>query len=197
MKDKVNIIWEYEGKTSFSAGTGATKAEFVINWVSSFIVPAVLLYLYIQENINWNVFQLSIILLLAFDISGGMVANSLNSCKRFYHTPVKPDESKMVAIVKNSKIFTALHIHTIIISVLLNYTILWGIFWYVFLNLSVWLIDSIKLYLRRPIAIGIIMVAILLNGYLLKSPMFIEWLVPMLFIKIVYGHTVREEPYRE
>jgi hypothetical protein len=31
---------------------------------------------------------------------GGVVANSLNSCKRFYHSPVQPEETGFTALAK-------------------------------------------------------------------------------------------------
>jgi hypothetical protein len=43
---------------------------------------------------------------------------------------------------------------------------------------------------------GLIMTAILVNQYIFHSVIGFEWLIPALFLKIVYGHIVREEPYR-
>lgn len=40
------------------------------------------------------------------------------------------------------------------------------------------------------------MTAILANLYLIRPVPEFEWLIPALFLKIVYGHIVREEPYR-
>ena len=40
------------------------------------------------------------------------------------------------------------------------------------------------------------MTAILANLYLIRPVPGFEWLIPALFLKIVYGHIVREEPYR-
>jgi hypothetical protein len=39
--------------------------------------------------------------IFAFDVVGGVVANSLNSCKRFYHTAAKSDEPQYTAFFKN------------------------------------------------------------------------------------------------
>jgi hypothetical protein len=47
------------------------------------------------------------------------------------------------------------------------------------------------------LAMGLIMTTILLNYYFLQPVAGFEWLMPALFLKIVYGHIVREEPYRE
>ena len=57
-------------------------------------------------------------------------------------------------------------------------------------------IQRLPLYLQRPAAMGIIMLAILMNYYIAPPVAGFEWFIPALFLKIVYGHIVREEPYR-
>jgi hypothetical protein len=64
------------------------------------------------------------------------------------------------------------------------------------LVLSALALLQMPLYLQRPAALGIILIAILLNLYILPPVWGFEWLIPALFLKIVYGHLVREEPYR-
>ena len=40
------------------------------------------------------------------------------------------------------------------------------------------------------------MLAILVNLYVVRPVVGFEWLVPALFLKLIYGPLVREEPYR-
>jgi hypothetical protein len=42
----------------------------------------------------------------------------------------------------------------------------------------------------------LIFLSILINFYLVEAIPGFEWLIPALFLKILYGHLVREEPYR-
>lgn len=42
----------------------------------------------------------------------------------------------------------------------------------------------------------LVLTAIMLNLYVITAVQGFEWVVPVLFIKIIYGHLVREEPYR-
>jgi hypothetical protein len=72
----------------------------------------------------------------------------------------------------------------------------YGAFWYLALVLSTVLVLFTPLYLQRPLAMGLIMTAILLNFYFIQPVVGFEWFVPALFLKIIYGHVVREEPYR-
>jgi hypothetical protein len=55
---------------------------------------------------------------------------------------------------------------------------------------------ALPLYLRRPGAMLIIVACLILNGAVIAPVPGFTWLMPALFLKIVYGHLVREEPYR-
>ena len=72
----------------------------------------------------------------------------------------------------------------------------YGLFWYLILQISVLSVTRTPLYLQRPVSMLIIVTALLINDYFVSSPIGLEWLIPILFVKIVYGHTVQEEPYR-
>jgi hypothetical protein len=197
MPDKnVTIDWNYSGKPDFLLGTGATIAEQGLGWVAGLVGASLFGYLYLTYALNWTGWQYALAGLLAFDVIGGMVANSLNSCKRFYHTAARSDEPRYTALVKNPFAFSALHIHTLLIAVLFgaaNY--FYGIFWYVFLMAGTLAIINTPLYLKRPVAFLAIALALLLNLYIVLPVHGFEWLVPALMIKILYGHLVREEPY--
>lgn len=65
------------------------------------------------RQLEWNYWQIAVALFLAFDIGGGMVCNSLNSCKRFYHSPLKEGENATVRLAKNHLAFSVIHIHPI------------------------------------------------------------------------------------
>ncbi len=57
-------------------------------------------------------------------------------------------------------------------------------------------LTNTPLYIRRPVAFFAILLALLLNIYIILPVQGFEWFVPALMIKILYGHLVREEPYR-
>jgi len=193
-QDEIIINWNYSGKADFMLGNGATVAEQALVWAAGFVGLGLYGYFYLTQAFNWAWWQYLIAALMAFDILGGVVANSLNSCKRFYHTPAKPGES---VFFKNHLAFSALHIYPLLVSVLYASTnLLYGVFWYLFLMAGTVVILKTPLYLRRPAAFLAIALALLLNIYIVPPVHGFEWLVPALFIKILYGHLVREEPYR-
>ncbi|MHA1379185.1 MAG: hypothetical protein ACTSRG_12455 [Candidatus Helarchaeota archaeon] len=86
----VPINWEcpeprdgIKGSWDKFIGPGATTAElWLIIGVS--LVSVILLILYITiNNIPLDPFQILIAILIAFDLSGGVVANSTSSAKRW------------------------------------------------------------------------------------------------------------------
>ena len=194
---KTNIEWKYSGKPDGFFGTGATQAEQNLVWLFGILSTALLGWYWWSNAMDWSWWQYAIALLLALDVLGGVVANSLNSCKRFYHSPIQPEEIGFTALAKNHFIFTALHIHPLIIGLIFgNINLTYGAMWYFILVTFSGNILRLPLYLHRPAAMGIIMLAILVNYYVLPPVAGFEWFIPALFLKIVYGHIVREEPYR-
>jgi len=199
MLEKRTIVdWTYEGKPDFSSGTGATRAERTLALGSAAIVPGVVLALWATGDYEWGLLQLAAALALAFDVGGGLISNALNSCKRFYHTPPKPSEGKLGAVLKHPVRFAAAHVHSVLVALLFEAErwATYGLFWYALLLLSVAVVLRTPLYLRRPVSFLAILLATLANVYLVEPIAGFEWLAPLLFMKIVYGHLVREEPYR-
>ena len=196
-KSLIIIDWNYSGATDGLFGSGATKAERAVVWIFGLTGTLILGWFWRTNSMNWAWWQYGIAALLALDVLGGVAANSLNSCKRFYHSPLKPEETGLTALSKNHFAFTALHVHPLLVGLLFgNLNWGYGLFWYLALVLSAVLVLSAPLYLQRPLAMGLIMTAILLNYYFIQPVTGFEWLMPALFLKIVYGHIVREEPYR-
>ena len=193
----VHIDWNYSGKPDGFFGTGATPSEQILVWGFGLLGTGLLGWVAWSHAIPWTWWQYVIAALLALDVLGGVVANALNSCKRFYHASLQPEETGFTGLAKNHLAFTAFHVHPLIIGLVfghMNWS--YGLFWYVSLVLSALLVLQMPLYLHRPVALGIIMTAILINMYIIHPVTGFEWLVPALFLKIIYGHLVREEPYR-
>lgn len=196
-KDRVNIQWEYHGKADFLVGTGATWIEKTLVWTASLLGAGMMLYLARSSALDWRWWQTLVAAALAFDVIGGVVANSVNACKRVYHAPVQADEPAYAPFFKNHLAFSALHVHPLLVALLFGSgQLFYGIFWYGLLLLASWQILDVPLYLRRPTAFLIIIASLLINQYLLPPVAGFEWLVPALYLKILYGHLVREEPYR-
>jgi hypothetical protein len=192
----VNIQWKYAGPPDFLLGSGATTAEKALAWTASLLGLGLYAWFYFTHALPWNGWQYLLAGLLAFDVTGGVVANALNSCKRFYHSGQQPGEPSYTAFFKNHIAFSTLHIHTILVALVFGGSLWAGVFWYIFLLGGTLAILKTPLYLRRPAAFLALLLACLTNYYLIAPLHGFEWLVPALMLKILYGHVVREEPYR-
>jgi hypothetical protein len=193
----VRIDWFYSGRTDLSAGTGATAAEQLLPLAGAILLPLWLVLDVVLAGTPWTFWQWVIAMGLAPDLGGGVVANGLNSCKRFYHTPAHEGEGAFVRAAKNHCLFTAFHVHPIIVYALWAPDHVWvGLGWYVLLLLSVGAVRAVPLYLARPVAFLLAGAAIVAQPAADSSIPHLEWLVPLLFLKIVLGHAVQEEPYR-
>ena len=196
MKEQPLINWDYSGKPDLAFGNGATRSEQTIATVAGFFIPLAILWMGLTGVIHWTWWQYLIAVLMGMDMGSGMVANMLNSGKRFYHTPIKEDEIK-IRFLKNKIGFTAMHIYPILGGLLFGQVDwLYAFGWYLLLILSAVIVTRVPLYLRRPTATFIVLLSIIGNLYFLPAPIGLEWLVPVLFIKIILAHLVQEEPYR-
>lgn len=197
LSDRSVVDWSYQGKPDYSFGTGATPAERVVAWAGALVGLAIYGIFWLNATLPWSWWQYLLASGLAFDVAGGMIANSLNSCKRFYASPVQPTDSTLTRCLKHHLLFTALHVHPFLIGLLYDsFNWRYGVFWYTALLASAFITLRTPLYLRRPVSMLVILAVILLNTYVVQPILGFEWLIPILFIKIVYGHLVREEPYR-
>lgn len=193
----VPIEWSYTGAADPLCGTGATPAErwLAYGMATLFTVIILVTDLYRDTPIaeGWSI---ALLAFFAFDIVGGAVANMLNSCKRFYHSDLKAGEGRGARLAKNPVLFTAIHIHPIIAAYFFDGSVLTAIVWYVLLQVSVAVTLAMPLYLRRAGATAITILALLGSQSFLPLGAGLEWFIPCLFIKMVLGHAVKEEPYR-
>lgn len=191
------VNWNYSGKTDLTVGTEATISEKSIVWCASAVGTIVLGIYWWNTQSDWKILHYAIAIALSLDIIGGVVANATNSCKRFYHSPPREDEGRLAGFLKTGMNFDLLHVHPIFVGALFpNSSIGTGAIWYLGLIASAALVYRCPLYLKRPVAFTAVMAAVLLNSIGFTMGSGFEWLIPALFIKIVYGHGVQEEPYR-
>lgn len=197
VKDQVRIDWSYAGKPDYSAGTGATSTERFLPIAAGVALALWLAFDVWRSETPWGWGARALGLLVAFDIGGGAVANGLNTCKRFYGTPAKPDEGWPARLLKNHLLFAMAHIHALVVwAVWAPAAWIVGLGWYGLLIAATLVTLATPLYLRRPVAMALVGLAIVLNGLPSASLPHLAWLQPLLFLKIVLGHSVREEPYR-
>ena len=193
--EEVKIRWEYEGKTDVINGTGAYFEERVLGYSGAAIVTLLMLYLQFTGYTDWTWWQLLIASYISFDLGGGFMSNSLNSVIRFYETPYKEGEGKSAKYLKNDWIYNGMHFHPLIVGLVFNNDWVYAIGWQVIFFGSLAVVAITPQYLKRPISRLLTLLAIIISLYFLQSVPGFEWFIPLIFIKMVMGHMVREEPY--
>ncbi|WBQ13113.1 hypothetical protein L2D00_00145 [Hyphomonadaceae bacterium BL14] len=191
------VTWHYSGRIDGLVGTGATGAERALGYGSAAVLTLLIVGddLLRVEPVAQAGWQVALLALFAFDIAGGAVANMLNSCKRLYHSPPRPEEGAILRALKNPRLFTALHVHPLLIVWAFGGSLAHAAIWYLLLQVAVWGVLATPLYLRRALATAVSMLAIIGAPLVLPLGAGLGWVVPALFVKLVLAHAVREEPY--
>lgn len=190
------IDWQERGKPDYLLGAGYTRSEQLLAYGASLAACFVVLWLNFDRGLGWSWWQIVVALAVAADVAGGVVANSLNSCKRTYHAPLSANPGLQERLLKNHLLFVLLHIHPVVVGLLIGGGWQYGLLWYAAVVLSTLLVLATPLYLRRPVAIGLCLAAVFLAFYISPISPGFEWFGPALFLKLIYGHLVPEEPYR-
>jgi hypothetical protein len=192
-----NIDWSYEGTPDPIAGTGAAFGEQALMWLAGLAAAGLMIFLSQRGYLAWSWFQTAIGAVVAFDLVGGAVAFNLNSAKRFYHAPAQPSEHGLIRVMKGNFYVPATHLHPILVYLLYQSDeYLTGVAIYLAAAIAVALVRLAPLHLARPLAILLVLAASLSAIYGVSAVPGFEWLLPVLFLKLVLGFGVREEPYR-
>ncbi|MCZ8282146.1 MAG: hypothetical protein O9286_07865 [Aquidulcibacter sp.] len=185
--------WRHDPKAQLAYGAFPTRLEVTLVWVA-----ALALFAWTATagaSHSWSWWQWAIAAFLAMDIGGGAVANCLNSAKRFYHAPPALTDDTLSKLARRPLVFAAIHIHPVIAALAFSPAMLAAsIGWFVALFIGSALVRAVPLFLARPVAALVVTGAIVVSsrtGFIVG----LEWLPGVLFLKIVLGHMVREEPY--
>ena len=190
------VVWELPaGKPDWLFGTGATRTERSLVWLSVLVAFAAIVAVSRVNDREWAWWQWALLLVLVVDVVGGVVANSLGSAKRFYaQEPSAAAGLRRFAL--NHVVFAAGHLH--LFAVVAAFGIghwPWAVYWYLACLVSVAAVRSSPLYLQRAVAAGAMTLAVILGGAV-QGPAGLVWLGPVLMLKLVVAHSVTEAPFR-
>ena len=171
-------------------GPGATTAEKNIQLFLPFLFSAGVVAVGLYSEFNWSGVQYVIIALLAGDMVGGVVTNATSAAKRWFF---REGEGFWEHIT-----FVAIHLFQIAIFswAFQGFDPIWIAGVYGLLVTSSVIILISPLYLQRPVAASLYMVALILSLYVFDTPAHLEWFLPILFYKLLISHLLREEPYQ-
>jgi hypothetical protein len=173
-------------------GPGATPHEEWLQLLSSlFLTTLLLLLLYAHGYFTqWTPVQTLIVVLLAFDLVGGVITNATSTAKRWYH---RAGQDGLAAHLP----FIAVHgIHLLLIAVFFRQMDwMYIIVLYGYLLIATLLLTRFPLYLQRPAGMALFCGAVLLGWYVLTPTPGLEWFVPLFYLKLLVCHLLKEAPF--
>lgn len=170
-------------------GPGATRAETWLILGASIFGVALPLFYAVSYNPGWSILQIIVAVCIGLDLWGGVVANATSTTKRWYHRPGQGFTQHLL--------FVCTHVLHIALFAWLFRSLDWYFVGVVggYLLITTLLVLKAPLYLRRPFALLICCGALIVNSYVVAPTPGLEWFVPVLFLKLIIGHIVPEEPY--
>lgn len=170
-------------------GPGATRAEQLLSLVPASLAALAISYYAYRNQLGWNVTQVIVAALLAFDIVGGVTTNATASAKRWYHREGQ-------GFVQHFG-FVAVHAFQIFLVAWLfrGFDMTFFGVAYLYLLFSALVTLTVPLYIQRSVALLFVCGAIVLSAYVLLPTAGFEWFIPFLFIKLLVSHLLKEEPY--
>ncbi|GAA3150604.1 hypothetical protein GCM10010449_81170 [Streptomyces rectiviolaceus] len=177
-------------KPSWAFGAGATRAEKGLAYaVSAFGIGALVVG---GQGLGWSWWQWLIGALLVHDLAGGVVANGLDTAKRFYHSPLTFTDSVFARFIHHPVGFTALHFQPVLIALVIpGGTWWWGLLWYAWALTGAITVDLVAERLKRPVALAFVVTGIMVAAYV-DAPPGLDWLPAVLLLKLVLAHGVPE-----
>lgn len=170
-------------------GPGATRAEIWLILGASVFGGVLPLFYALSYAPGWSIIQLIVAVCIGLDLWGGVVANATSTTKRWYHRAGQGFVQHLL--------FVCAHILHIALLVWLFRSLDWYFAGVIggYLLITTLLILKAPLYLRRPLALLVCCGSFPVNSYVVSPTSGLEWFVPVLFLKLIIGHIVPEEPY--
>ena len=184
------------GPTDWLMGTGVTRPERRVVLASTAVAAAALVAVAARQDVSWTWWQWVLAVALVVDVAGGVPANALSTAKRLYHRDPAPGLPAAHRLARHHVTFAAVHVHVLVVALAFpDATPTWALWWYALPVAGTAVVVAAPLHLHRPLAAGTVTAAVI-AAPLLDAPAGLAWLGPVLALKLVASHAVREEPYR-
>lgn len=171
-------------------GPGATNAEEWLQLLGGLLLSVLALFsFFLRFPGEPTLVQISVVALLAFDVSGGIITNATSTAKRWYHRAGQGLQQHLLFVLPHG-----LHI-ALLVWLFPGYSWWYFVICYVALMTITLLILRTPLYLQRPVAFtcyaGVLLVSLMIGA----TPG-LEWVIPLLFLKLLISHLLKEAPFR-
>lgn len=171
-------------------GPGQTKAESVLTWTFVLGAGIAMVLISLTKEFGWDNLKIILAFLITCDMAGGVITNATSSAKRWYHREGQGFSQHFS--------FIALHAIQIFLVACVFSSMDWHFFIivYGYLLLASLFVLIFPLYLQRPAALIALGTSFLISSYVVTSPRGLEWFVPVLMLKLLVSHLLKEAPFR-
>jgi hypothetical protein len=188
-------VTRWPSSDDLAFGPGATTVEKVISYLGGLALAGVVAWQYLTGSVDWTVWQWTLALVIALDLGAGAVANVLEPCARYYHAGPLPGDPWLVRQLKDPQVFAALHIYPLLVGLIFGPNDWrYGVGGYALMVIASLVVIRAVPRLQRPLAYLATVLVLAYGGLLLPAPAGFDWLLPVLFLKIVAGHSVTPGP---
>ncbi|MFH0178710.1 hypothetical protein [Streptomyces cacaoi] len=198
MRADLQISWEIPstrpglaGRLERFMGPGKCRSESVVETLGLLGCAALLATgLWTSQTAHeLSTVQLVVVALAGLDLIGGVLTNSTNAAKRWYH---RPDPGARRARL----LFVSAHlIHLAAMGlIVLSGDLAWTLANAALLLAGAVVVEFAPVHLRRPVAMALLMATVLVNLFWLPVPTALAWFAPLFFLKLLVCHLVPEAP---
>ncbi|TDQ61574.1 hypothetical protein ATL17_2673 [Maritalea mobilis] len=172
-------------------GPGATQAEEYVQLGLGAVIAAALVFLFWQgANAAYSAWHWVFVVILALDIGGGIVTNATSAAKRWYHRKGHGKRQHFVFVCAH-----LLHLGLAAFLFAVNPMVFFAVAAGALLFGTIVILFT-PLYLQRPVAFGVATLFILLSFLPMMNLPNLNWLLPLLALKLLLGHLVKEAPFQ-
>ncbi|CAM3648780.1 hypothetical protein OCAE111667_20150 [Occultella aeris] len=173
-------------------GPGQTGREVAVQAIGLLVIGGVLTLLLLRdlpaERFEW--WRTLVLAIFAFDAIGGVLTNATGSAKRWYHRPGTRRERLF---------FIATHVAHLLLLGLVVLDLYWA---WVAANVVILLVATLAIEfaprsVQRPVAMGLTLLAVIGNQWLVPIPGMLAWIPVLLYLKLLVTHLVLEAPFAD
>jgi hypothetical protein len=169
-------------------GPGATRAETIAMLIAMVASIGLAAWAALTLGpVHWQWWTWIVILVLASDLGGGLVANALPATQRWYHRPGGSARDHLG--------FAAMHIHAFVLAWLAPSALPWraAIGLYCWMMASCLVVLLAPFPLRKAVAFALTALGTVFFGIRVPIASPLGWVAIVLLLKIVAGHMIGPE----
>ncbi|WP_433544178.1 hypothetical protein ACQPZG_03025 (plasmid) [Streptomyces sp. CA-294286] len=198
MRDDLKIVWDVPptppglvGRVERFMGPGTSPAEWAVGG-AGLVVCGFLLVAGTAGSADWRGWsglQCTVVVLVGLDLVGGVLTNATHAAKRWYHRP-GPGRRRARLLFVTAHLGHLLAVGLIVLSGDWRWTLTHA----GLLLAGAVVVEFTPLHLKRPVAMGVLMAAVLVDLFWLDAPAALGWFAPLFFLKLLVCHLVPEAP---